>query len=515
MDISENIVKLKNYNKYFIYIVLFFIVYCLFLSWSFLFQNVDDAYISYRYGRNLMSGTGLVYNPGEYVEGYTNFLWTIITAPFTQVPSIDVSVFSIGLCMLLSILNIFFITRISRLFRPLLEFKAGYIFLLPALFFVLDDSIAFWSIGGMEFPMYILFILGIIYNYFRLNDGRKHLYQLIAFLVLCTLTRPEGNMIFVITLMHMFFFRKRILNPKKIFFQMILSYTLFCIIYYGFKHFYYGQIIPNTFYAKGVTDMSMNLILGTKYIIMCVGIRVYVLVFILFIPFKKAFRGFKLSYLLLFSIVYIIYIVGVGGDWMYANRFFVPIIPILYILSAIGIISLFIRIKNYLSSINKLNEIKFRDWFVVGITLLNIALFSITFSNLEYKRLIIEDDNANFERQWSRFGQWLKINSPPNTIIAVGPAGKIPYYSGLYSIDMWGLNNSEIARTKSKRLQAGHKKFNFDYVLSLNPEYIIGYAGFNDSEMPSRYQKFNAPEDYYKCYDVVFRLKDEFRKKPN
>jgi len=513
MNQSENILKLKNSNQYFICIVIFFIAYCFFLSWSFLYQNVDDAYISYRYGKNLMNGKGLVYNPGEYVEGYTNFLWTIVTAPFTKVPAIDVSVFSIALCMIISILNIFFITRISRLFNLLVEFKTGFIFLLPALFYVLDDSIAFWSIGGMEFPMYILFILGIIYNYFRLNDNKKQLYYLITFLILCTLTRPEGNMIFVITIFHMFIFRKRLNNPGRAFIKIILFYSVFCALYYGFKYFYYGQIIPNTFYAKGVTDMSMNLILGTKYIIMCVGIRLYVLIFILFIPFKKAFRGFKLSYLLLFSIIYIVYIVAVGGDWMYANRFFVPIIPILYILSAIGFISLFIRIKEYLTSVKKLDEIKFRKWFIGGITILNIALFAITFSNLEYKRLIIEEDNANFERQWSRFGQWLKLNSPSNTIIAVGPAGKIPYYSELYSIDMWGLNNTEIARTKSKRLQAGHKKFNFDYVLSLNPEYIIGYAGFNDLEMPTRYQKFNAPEDYYKCYDVVFRLKEEYRKK--
>lgn len=39
--------------------------------------QLDDAYISYRYAWNLAHGHGLVYNPGEVVEGYTNFLWTI------------------------------------------------------------------------------------------------------------------------------------------------------------------------------------------------------------------------------------------------------------------------------------------------------------------------------------------------------------------------------------------------------------------------------------------------------
>ena len=37
----------------------------------------DDAFISYRYAQNLVDGHGLVFNPGERVEGITNLLWTI------------------------------------------------------------------------------------------------------------------------------------------------------------------------------------------------------------------------------------------------------------------------------------------------------------------------------------------------------------------------------------------------------------------------------------------------------
>ena len=42
--------------------------------------TIDDAYISFRYARNLVEGHGLVYNVGEYVEGYTNFAWTLLIA---------------------------------------------------------------------------------------------------------------------------------------------------------------------------------------------------------------------------------------------------------------------------------------------------------------------------------------------------------------------------------------------------------------------------------------------------
>src|SRR5689334_6986454 len=37
----------------------------------------DDAFISYRYARHLVEGRGLVWNPGERVEAYTNPLFTL------------------------------------------------------------------------------------------------------------------------------------------------------------------------------------------------------------------------------------------------------------------------------------------------------------------------------------------------------------------------------------------------------------------------------------------------------
>lgn len=469
---------------------------------------MDDAYISYRYGKNLMEGKGLVYNQGEYVEGYTNFLWTVITSPFTQIKDIDVSIFSSSLGLMFSILNILLLAAIAKQFNGGTHIYYKYLILLPPLFMAIDDSIAFWAIGGMEFPVYTLFILGIVYNYFKLNEKSSHLYYLIIFLMLCTLTRPEGNMIVVITLIHMFLFRKSILKFKKVFLGIIIWYAIFCTVYYGFKFLYYGQLIPNTFYAKGVTDLQMNIVLGTKYLAMCIGTRIYIFIFILFIPFKKAFGEFKLSYLLSFVFIYIVYLVMVGGDWMIANRFFVPILPMLYILSVVGFINVISKIGIYYNDI-----VKSQKFAKISSAVLAILLFVSTLSLLEYKQLIIKDNNARYELQWSMFGKWLKLNADPNTVIAVGPAGKIPYYSELYTIDMWGLNNDYIAKTESKRLQAGHKKFDIEYVLSLNPEYIIGYAGFTDEDIAPRYEKFNAPEDKYKCDDVVFRLKPEFRKK--
>ena len=45
-------------------------------SW-FQWWTTDDAFISFRYAENLSEGKGLVFNEGERVEGYSNFLWTL------------------------------------------------------------------------------------------------------------------------------------------------------------------------------------------------------------------------------------------------------------------------------------------------------------------------------------------------------------------------------------------------------------------------------------------------------
>ena len=48
--------------------------------WRLLPFASEDAYITFRYARNLVRGLGLVFNPGEHVMGFTSPLWTVWTA---------------------------------------------------------------------------------------------------------------------------------------------------------------------------------------------------------------------------------------------------------------------------------------------------------------------------------------------------------------------------------------------------------------------------------------------------
>ena len=41
---------------------------------------LDDDFICYRYALNLLAGDGLVFQPGELIEGFTNPLWVLLLA---------------------------------------------------------------------------------------------------------------------------------------------------------------------------------------------------------------------------------------------------------------------------------------------------------------------------------------------------------------------------------------------------------------------------------------------------
>ena len=59
----------------------------------------DDAFISLRYAQNLLDGHGLVYNPGERVEGISNLSWTLLLAGALAL-GLDISTRATGYCVL-------------------------------------------------------------------------------------------------------------------------------------------------------------------------------------------------------------------------------------------------------------------------------------------------------------------------------------------------------------------------------------------------------------------------------
>ncbi len=147
-------------------------------------RTIDDAYITFRYARNLLAGEGLVYNPGEAVLGTTTPLYSFLLAgmglltggvhaPF---PSLALAVNALAdasTCVLLVLLA-------RRLGHP----RAG---IAAALVWAFTPTSVTFAIGGMETSLAIALMTGTLYLH---SEGRPTAAALTGALAL--LARPDA-----------------------------------------------------------------------------------------------------------------------------------------------------------------------------------------------------------------------------------------------------------------------------------------------------------------------------------
>jgi arabinofuranosyltransferase len=443
------------------------LLHSLALARAFRFNNVDDAYIAFRYGWNLVHGRGLVFNPGEHVEGYTSFLWTVLLAPFTRLP-VDIAWVSIGLglvCMLAALAGAGVLAA-----REAGGGRAG---VAAVLFLVaVDGSFAFWAVGGMET---LLFTALVVWSVVVLEAPRPGPVPIGAGLLLglATLARPEGGLLFVLALLVCLARRGRAAGRDLV--HVAIGWSTLVLPHLLWRRAYYGAWLPNTFHNKvSLGDASFET--GLHYVWSFVRWRFGVPMLALLAIDRPAWRWMP-SLAVAFAIAFVGYVAAIGGDWPIANRFLVPVIPFLALFVVRGIRR---RLRHPV-----LRPVA----FAVAIA----AVAAGTTQHAERWGMIRRNDNVTVETQRKRFGLWLRTHLEPGSLIAVGPAGAIPYYSRLPSLDMWGLTDAHIARTPRFRFQPGHDRFDAAYVLSRRPRVIVGAAGFPRGMLPPGYVEAYVP----------------------
>lgn len=265
----------------------------------------DDAFFSFIYARNLAEGNGFVFNVGERVEAITNPLWTLLLFISQYcISSMDLGEISIYLGLLFYILLL-----ISILF---LERKVFPNSILPV--FTLSISsfyhLSVFATSGLETMAFTFFLFwGVVSSLF--SSERKISLSLIL-LSLSGFFRPEG---------FLFYFLSFIANRKRLSYTFALGAFLILGLGFGLRFYYFGSLLPNTFYAKsGFFPLE-----GLLYFLQL--FRNYPL---LIFPFSLAIVSFKKKEWQTWAIlVYIVYVVLIGGDFM-IQRFWIPILPILF-----------------------------------------------------------------------------------------------------------------------------------------------------------------------------------------
>lgn len=189
----------------------------------------DDAFISFRYARNFAAGEGLVWNVGHRVEGYTNFLWTLILgvgewlglkAPYLS------TALTLGTLVALAVVATWKLTR------------PGWLPLAPMLL-VLSPAFIEFGTSGLEQATTAMCIGFVVLALMK----RETAHRASWWVLMASLLRPD----------HALFFAPvglvQLLAGRKTLKHHLVASLAFGAYWVG-RWLYYSDPFPNTFHAK-------------------------------------------------------------------------------------------------------------------------------------------------------------------------------------------------------------------------------------------------------------------------
>lgn len=220
----------------------------------------DDAMISMRYARNAAKGIGLVWNPSEYVEGYTNFLWTIcmVLVHLLPIPSSKTALVILLINLALAIATLIVIVRLITVFNG-----GTFVTIATLVSYIINRNIMTWAIDGLETTLLtFLLLFSSIYRLIQdVNNGQP---TLTTNLLIALLSLVRTDAIIYSALLYLI----SILLHKKKRVQLFYTGLSLCLplSHLLFRWFYYHDLIPNTAYLK-VFNWEQRFISGLSYIL--------------------------------------------------------------------------------------------------------------------------------------------------------------------------------------------------------------------------------------------------------
>jgi hypothetical protein len=221
-------------------------------SWVYRFLT-DDAYISFRYARNLADGHGLVFNPGmERVEGYSNFLWVLILAGFDALGApieISAQVLSVAATVGLWVLIV------HETLRWLPAPGRAWLVLVPAWAMAMTRSVAVWSTSGLETRLFELLLVAAALRLVReveaVMGGAASRPWAAVLLALAALTRPDGMLLSVsaLAMAGAWLLAHGRFQPRQ-FAMLVAPFVILVGAHLAFRLAYYGEWLPNTYHVK-------------------------------------------------------------------------------------------------------------------------------------------------------------------------------------------------------------------------------------------------------------------------
>ena len=443
------------------------------LVWRFWFV-CDDAFILFRYSRHLAEGHGLTFNVGDPapVEGFSEFLWTLVCAGFELLPG--------GAPLLAPLVtaagSLLLLVLVLRHGRDALGLGAAGL-LAVGLVYAANPTVAIWSSSGLSSALSALLIF-LTWRALFPGEGRDPRgLEAGAFGALACLMRADGPY-WVAVALGLFLVARLLAGApwRAVLVRAVAVLVVVVGLFLAWRLATYGDYLPNTARAKvGMTALSLER--GGKYlahylVIVPVAGLVGLAGLVRLARELAAGRGLDgVSSAALMAWATFAYGVLVGGDFMTMGRFFLTAAPFLALVAgrlvqdagtaprvgwAAALVVSALPMWDLHAAPQGLRE---RLWF----------RWSDTGYVSEHAFWRGMRDRA---ATWSELGRALAHHTGPDQSLVRGPIGAVGYYSELWLHDLYGLTNTEVLEATapaSVRSSPGHDRL-------VDPAFFERYA---------------------------------------
>jgi len=459
------------------------VVAALGFSWLVIAQRYwcDDSFISFRFARNLVHGLGLVYNPGERVEGYTNFLWTLIAAipqVFGRSPIHFVQILS----LLANAMTLGLVWDLGRA-----RHEPGRALLAPLLLAAQVSFLAY-PMTGMETSLFAMIIV-LAFRMLERASYRTAGGGVALGLVLLTLmlVRFDG-FVFVALLLSWPVLGKRTVKPLL---PAVAVAAVGVAAYHAWRLSYYPTPLPNTFYAK--TSFSpTRMAEGAGYVLSF--FREWRFPLLLLGAIAVLGKGGRATWSAAWTAAGLIaYPVLVGGDWMPLHRFLLPALPFLALLAQDG----------FWGAWDALRPVGRRGAFATGLliaTLTGAGLLTV-YEHRQFGELTARHFQL---RDAARIGTFLDTELPPDALVSIEWGGIIPFHARQRFLETFGLADREIVEDDDTTPTIWGRRLSPEYLARRHPDVVVTCAKLFPSERAAlRATEPGGPADYGYYMELV------------
>ena len=442
------------------------------LVWRFDFLS-DDAFINFRYAKNLADGYGLRFNPGsgDAVEGY-NCLWTVMCAVpelfGLNTPQLSkLGTLASAIVLLWSVLAC---ARRDLGVSPLATLATG-------LVLVCTPPFAVWATSGMETMPTALFMF-LTWRLLLGDPLRPRGWSAGVCAAITALMRPDGMVLAAIVLVAAGLTWARFRQPGllRACVRCAALLTLCVALHTAWRLWYHGDWISNTARIKGQMsilglqrgwDYACTLLLAFPGLLLVLALATQAL--------GRELLPRSLSVLLIVCAL-LAYMIAVGADFMPMGRFLLAALPFFALAFALAMRAFELRARP-------------RAWVVVCAAACIALSLPAAFDRhvvphglrerhdfrwgqggytSEFQAWRRQKDNAD---RWTREGLMLARETHFGQSLVRGPIGAVGYFTDLHLYDLFGLTDREVARLPipPRATTAGHTK-------EVSPAFFLKYA---------------------------------------